>query len=237
MNETKKQLAANLEQVQERIARACARVGRDPDSVQLIAITKYAEWTWVETLVELGITQLGESRPQQLMERHEWLRDHPEIEWHLIGHLQRNKVRPILPRVTRIHSVDSLKLLKRIGLLAEELSLQPKVLLEVNLPGEATKDGFSVEELESQWDQLRTVSHAQITGLMAMAPHTEDETVLRGVFGSLRQLRDRLESRSEGQLRLPELSMGMSGDFEIAIEEGATHIRIGSRLFEGIKSG
>lgn len=236
MNATEKQLADNLNEVRERIAAACARADRDPESVQLIAITKYAEWPWVEMLVELGITQLGESRPQQLLERYELLKGKPKIAWHLIGHLQRNKVRPMLPRVTRIHSVDSLKLLHRIGLLAEELALHPKVLLEVNLAGDEAKDGFSVPELESQWDELRTVPHVEITGLMCMAPYTDEEHVLRGVFGSLRELRDRLKSRSEGQLQLPELSMGMSGDYEIAIEEGATHIRIGSRLFEGLES-
>ncbi|MCA9070051.1 MAG: YggS family pyridoxal phosphate-dependent enzyme [Planctomycetaceae bacterium] len=235
MNATERQLAANLSDVQARIAGACARGGRDPDSVQLIAITKYAEWSWVEALMELGITQLGESRPQQLMERYDLLREKPEIEWHLIGHLQRNKVRPMLPRVARIHSVDSLKLLQRIGLLAEELALTPKVLLEVNLVGDESKDGFSIEELKTQWDELRTVPRVQITGLMAMAPHTENETALRGTFRNLRELREELKSRTEGQLQLPELSMGMSGDYEIAIEEGATHIRIGSRLFEGLE--
>jgi uncharacterized pyridoxal phosphate-containing UPF0001 family protein len=120
-------------------------------------------------------------------------------------------------------------------LLASELDITPEVLLEVNLSGEQTKDGFAATELEALWPTILKLSHVQITGLMTMAPYTEDEGIIRGVFRSLRQLRDRLESQSEGTLRLPELSMGMSHDFQIAIEEGATHIRIGSRLFEGLE--
>jgi hypothetical protein len=157
------------------------------------------------------------------------------VEWHLIGHLQRNKVRPMLPYVTRFHSVDTLKLLKRMDLLAGELNMHPQVFLEVNVSGEASKDGFSARELESQWETLAKLSRARILGLMTMAPLTEDETIVRGTFRNLRVLRDQLVTQSEGRLHLPELSMGMSGDFEIAIEEGATHIRVGSRLFDGLE--
>jgi uncharacterized pyridoxal phosphate-containing UPF0001 family protein len=153
----------------------------------------------------------------------------------LIGHLQRNKVRPMLGRASRFHSADTFKLLDRMELLANELHVSPKVLLEVNLSGEATKDGFSATDLEAQGPALLKFSRVQITGLMTMAPDTEDQDILRGVFRSQRQLRDRLESQSEGKLRLPELSMGMSHDFQVAIEEGATHIRLGSRLFEGLE--
>lgn len=236
MNAIHRQLQENLAEVREAIAGACRRAGRSPDSVELIAVTKYAEWSWVEELIELGACQLGESRPQQLIERNALLKPGQRVDWHLIGHLQRNKVRPILPLVSRIHSVDSLKLAKRIELLAAELELSPKVLLEVNLSREPAKDGFSPEELESAWETLCNQSHLQITGLMTMAPDTSDERILRGVFRELRELRDRLVSRSDGERKLPELSMGMSGDFELAIEEGATHIRIGSRLFAGCDS-
>jgi uncharacterized pyridoxal phosphate-containing UPF0001 family protein len=120
-------------------------------------------------------------------------------------------------------------------LLAAELDVSPEVLLEVNLSGEATKDGFTAAELELQWQDVLKLSRVQITGLMTMAPDTEDENIIRGIFRNLRQLRDRLRDQSEGQLRLPELSMGMSQDYEIAVEEGATHVRIGSRLFEGLE--
>ncbi len=229
------QISRNLEQVNEDIAKACARSGRTRGSVKLVAVTKYADWPWVEALVKLGVRDLGESRPQQLLERSETLDSSPNVHWHLIGHLQRNKVRPMLGRVFRFHSVDSFKLLDRMELLAAELNVSPQVLLEVNLSGEAAKDGFAATELESQWQALTKFSHIQITGLMTMAPYTEDEDLIRNVFRNLRQLRDRMEFQSDSQLQLPELSMGMSHDFEIAIEEGATHIRIGSRLFEGLE--
>ncbi len=236
MSPIEQQIAANLADVEERMAAACARAGRERDSVQLIAVTKYAAWEWVEALVELGVRRLGESRPQQLIERSERLPADAGVEWHLIGHLQRNKVRPMLPRVASIHSVDAFKLLDRIELIAGELNFSPRLLLEVNLSGEASKDGFSAKELQTRGEDLLKYSQARITGLMTMAPHTEDESAVRAAFRNLRRLRDELQRQSESRLPLPELSMGMSGDFEIAIEEGATHIRIGSQLFEGLES-
>lgn len=235
MNRLQEQISQNLAEVNSGIEKACARSGRNADSVTLIAVTKYAEWPWVEALVGLGVQNLGESRPQQLLERFEKLDAARNVQWHLIGHLQRNKVRPMLGKVFRFHSVDTFRLLDRMELLAGEVGISPTALLEVNLSGEATKDGFTASELESHWQALTKFSRVQITGLMTMAPYTEDKDIIRGVFRSLRELRDRLEMRSEGKLRLPELSMGMSNDFEIAIEEGATHIRIGSRLFEGLE--
>ena len=201
-----------------------------------MAVTKYALWEWVEILVDLGVRRLGESRPQQLIERSERLPAETGVEWHLIGHLQRNKVRPILPRVARIHSVDSLRLLERIEWIAKDSGVSPKVLLEVNVSEEPTKDGFSVPELESRWDDLLQFSRLEITGLMTMAPDTGDDEAARSAFRKLRRLRDELETRSAGRLSLPELSMGMSGDFELAIEEGATHIRVGSGLFAGLEA-
>lgn len=235
MSQIERQISENLAEVHARIASACARSGRIVDAVTLVAVTKYADWPWVETLVSLGIRDLGESRPQQLLDRAEKLDPSQNIHWHLIGHLQRNKVRPILGKVFRFHSVDTFKLLDRMQLLAAEVHVSPHALLEVHLSGEATKDGFAITELESQWKSLLKLSPIQITGLMTMAPDTEDEDIIRGVFRSLRQLRDRLETLSEGKLHLPELSMGMSHDYEIAIEEGATLIRLGSRLFAGLK--
>jgi pyridoxal phosphate enzyme (YggS family) len=235
MSQIEERISQNLAEVNADIATACARSGRRADSVTLVAVTKYAEWPWVEALVSLGVKDLGESRPQQLLERSEKLGPSSSVHWHLIGHLQRNKVRPMLGRAYRFHSADTFKLLDRMELLASELDVSAQVLLEVNLSGEATKDGFAPPELESQWPSLLKHSHVRITGLMTMAPYTDDDDVIRGVFRSLRQFRDRLETQSEGKLHLPELSMGMSHDYEIAIEEGATHIRIGSRLFEGLE--
>lgn len=225
-------LADNLHRVTEEIAAACARAGRSSSDVTLVAVTKYSELNWVRRLAELGVRDLGESRPQQLVERAEQLPS--DIRWHLIGHLQRNKVKLVLPRTALIHSVDSLRLLERISEVAVEQSLRPQVLLEVNVSGEASKDGISVADLTVQWDALQAVPNVTIAGLMTMAPLNDDSEAARPVFAALRQLRDTLAARATPNAQLTELSMGMSGDFSVAIEEGATLIRIGSRLFEGL---
>ncbi|TXT35729.1 MAG: hypothetical protein FD138_1237, partial [Planctomycetota bacterium] len=190
---------------------------------------------WVRRLVELGVHNLAESRPQQLVERAEQFPS--DIRWHLIGHLQRNKVKQVLPRAAVVHSVDSLRLLERIGEVAVDLSLRPRVLLEVNVSGESAKDGLSVTELTSQWDALQAVPNVDLVGLMTMAPLVDDPEAARPVFRELRQLRDNLAARAAPHVQLTELSMGMSGDFAVAIEEGATLVRIGSRLFEGLEDG
>lgn len=227
-------LADNLGRVRDEIAAACVRAGRSPSDVRLIAVTKYAELAWVRGLVELGQLDLAESRPQQLVERAGELAS--DVRWHLIGHLQRNKVKPVLSATTLIHSVDSLRLLERISEVAAEQSLYPRVLLEVNVSGEVAKDGLSMADVTSQWDALQAVPNVEIAGLMTMAPLADDPAAARPVFASLRQLRDDLASRAAPHVSLTELSMGMSGDFTVAIEEGATLVRIGSRLFEGLES-
>lgn len=224
----------NWNRVNEEIECACKRSGRLVSAVKLVAVTKYARLEWINRLIELGVRDLGENRPQQLVERADQLPLH--VEWHLIGHLQRNKVRPVLPKTALIHSVDSVKLLERIASIAVELDLLPRVLLEVNVSGEASKDGMAVEELRSQWDKFIEIPGVEIRGLMTMAPQSDDPATARLVFQSLRQLRDDLAARSPSHIQLPELSMGMSGDFHIAIEEGATIVRIGSRLFDGLES-
>ena len=225
-------MADNLQRITTEIAAACVRAGRSPSQVTLVAVTKYAELAWVRRLVELGIRDLAENRPQQFVERAAQLPS--EIHWHLIGHLQRNKVKSVLPRTALIHSVDSLRLLERISEVAAEQSLRPRVLLEVNVAGEASKDGLPVAELKSQWDAFQAVPQVDIVGLMTMAPLADDPEAARPVFRELRQLRDHLAARAAPHVQLTELSMGMSGDFVVAIEEGATLIRIGSRLFEGL---
>ncbi|MFM9960499.1 MAG: YggS family pyridoxal phosphate-dependent enzyme [Planctomycetaceae bacterium] len=226
-------LADNLHRVTADIAAACSRAGRSPDEVTLVAVTKYTELIWVRPLIELGVRNLGESRPQQLLERSEQLPS--DVHWHLIGHLQRNKVKPLLPKTVLIHSVDSLRLLERISVIAAELSLRPRVLLEINVSGEASKDGLTASELTANWDAFQSVPHVDVVGLMTMAPLADDPTAARPVFRALRQLRDELAARSAANVKLTELSMGMSGDFTVAIEEGATLVRIGSRLFEGLE--
>jgi pyridoxal phosphate enzyme (YggS family) len=232
MSDLVAQIAGNLEAIQGRIDDALKRSERSPGDVRLIAVTKYAKLPWVQALVDLGVNLLGESRPQQLVERTSQVAG--AVDWHLIGHLQRNKVRLVLPHVRMIHSVDSLRLARRIDEVAGELSLRPTVLLETNVSGEASKDGFSVAELTSAWSDLTALAHVEIAGLMTMAPASESPESARPVFETLHDLRERLAAASPAGLTLPELSMGMSADFEVAIEEGATLVRIGSALYEGL---
>jgi hypothetical protein len=226
-------LAQNYQTIQDRIAAAAERAGRAPDSVTLVAVTKYAELEWVRALVELGATQLGESRPQQLLERAAAI--DARVQWHLIGHLQRNKARRVLPMVSLTHSVDTFRLLATLERFAEESSLRPRVLLEVNLTREPAKSGFAEEELVAGWEAVLACRHVQVEGVMTMAAYSPDPESARPTFAALRRLRDRLVRISPPDLKLPELSMGMTGDFEVAIEEGATLVRIGSALFEGLE--
>lgn len=222
-------LRENFAQLAMKREAACKRSGRDPRHVQLVAVTKSVPLSVVTILRKIGLTHFGENRPQQLIERAQALAD--PIDWHLIGPLQRNKVRAVLPYARWIHSVASQQLLERMGRVAGELNLCPKVLLQVNISGEASKQGFTPDGIRREWPALLQVPNVDITGLMTMAPDTEDEEIIRTTFRGLRHLRDELRV---DQWPLSELSMGMSHDFEIAIEEGATLIRVGSLLFEGI---
>ncbi|MEI8022345.1 MAG: YggS family pyridoxal phosphate-dependent enzyme [Schlesneria sp.] len=233
--EIRKQLEQNLSSIRERIARACQVSGRSVSEVTLIAVTKYAEIEWVRELIDLdGVWDLGEARPQQLVSR---ARELPlEICWHLIGHLQRNKAEDILPFAEMIHSVDSVRLFEHLAKLGQKLANPPKILLEVNVSGEQSKDGFDPAELLIAWPKLKTCDSLEIAGLMTMAPLGDSAEFARPVFCRLRELRDRLRAESDGRWQLPELSMGMSGDFEVGIEEGATLIRLGSCLFEGLSN-
>lgn len=231
-NTVSDQLAHNLCQVRQRISVACDRVGRSLEDVTLIAVTKYAPLNWVRELIALGVTDLGESRPQQLIARAKELS--PSVRWHQIGHLQRNKADSLLSVVERIHSVDSIRLIEQLAKSAVQQNCRARILLEVNVTGEPTKDGFVANELIAAWPALLEQPALGIDGLMTMAPLNESPEVARAAFRGLRELRDRLVEISRGASTLPQLSMGMSGDFEVGIEEGATFVRIGSSLFEGL---
>lgn len=224
----------NLADVLTDIRAACLRVGRDAGEVRLVAVTKYAEWEWVEALANSHLI-FGENRPQQLSERQTKM---PHAQWHLIGQLQRNKVKLAVEHAAVIHSVDSLRLLQRISVVSEELRRRPQVLLQVNVSGEESKSGFTPAELRTDWQNIVTChQHVELTGLMTMAPASDIPEDARTTFHALTELRKELAASPEAaekEIRLQELSMGMSGDFEVAIEEGATLIRVGSRLFAGL---
>jgi hypothetical protein len=234
MDSVTSRIAANYAGVVERIAAACRCAGRAPSEVRLVAVTKSAQVAWIEALVALGARDLAESRPQRLCERAALIE--PPVHWHLIGQLQRNKVRKVLPIARWIHSVDSLPLLRRIDEVAGELAVRPRLLLEVNVSGEAAKSGFQPHELAEAWPLVAAVSNVEVAGLMTMAPLFDSPEAARPVFAALRAFRDQLKMRDPA-CELPELSMGMSGDFEAAIEEGATMVRVGSSLFEGLEGG
>ncbi len=229
------QIAENYRRLRARMTAACVRVDRAVSDVKLVAVTKYARLEWVRALLTLGVHDLGESRPQQLVERVAAIAE--PVRWHMIGPLQRNKARRVLPLVTLIHSVDRLRLLKTLDGLADDLEFRPRVLLEVNIAGEASKHGFSADELLADWQTVLGCRNVQVDGLMTMAPWTDQTEAARPVFRQLRELRDRLADLSPASVTLEELSMGMSRDFEIAIEEGATFVRIGSELFGGLETG
>ena len=232
---THQRIAANLAVVRERITAAAERAGRAADSVKLVAVTKYVAPDAIRAVVAAGCTQLGESRPQQLWQRAAELSDLP-IRWHMIGHMQRNKVRRTLPLVSMLQSVDSLRLAEAINAEAAEIGRTSGIdaLLEVNVSGETAKHGFSADEVQAALPQLAKFAHLRIRGLMCMAGLEGNLDDARREFAALRQLGERLRGECPPNVAIDELSMGMSGDYEVAIAEGATIVRVGSALFEGI---
>jgi pyridoxal phosphate enzyme (YggS family) len=239
-------IADNLHRVQERIARAAESAGRRAEEILLVGVTKYVDSASAAQLVAAGCTNLGESRPQELWKKAETLPDEPAsagrdvtaanpIHWHLIGHLQRNKVARTLPLVSLIHSVDSERLLAEIKAArqAADDNLPPiHVLLEVNTSGETAKHGLAPEKVEPLLASAAKFDHVRIRGLMTMAALEGGSATAARNFASLRELRDRLKPNAPNNITLDELSMGMSDDFEIAIREGATIVRVGSLLWK-----
>lgn len=220
-------LQARFEAIRERIARAAARADRDPGEITLVAVTKTLPEEAVRAAHRLGIRDFGENRVQELIAKKGALSD-IEIRWHLIGHLQSNKVRQVYREVVLIHSVDSLHLAERIDEIASAEGPPVEALLQVNTSGEATKFGVRPEEARAIAEGIHRLSSVRLRGLMTLGPLTEDEAAIRESFRILRRSRDEMRD-----LLTPDtiLSMGMSGDFEIAIEEGATHVRVGTALF------
>jgi PLP dependent protein len=225
-------LAARLQAVESRLAAACARAGRARDEVTLVAVTKTVGSDVARRLHRLGAVHLGESRPQELWRKTAELP--ATVTWHLIGHLQRNKIERTLPLVRLIHSVDSLRLLEALERETTRQARPVEILLEVNASGEANKHGFPPEEVPSLLPKLSALRQVRVRGLMTMAALADDPEAARPAFAALRRLRDALRRQVEPPHELGELSMGMTNDFEVAVEEGATLVRIGSALFEGL---
>jgi pyridoxal phosphate enzyme (YggS family) len=228
-------LLDNLARVRQRIATAAERAGRSAEDVKLIAVTKYVDAAIARQLAEGGCHDLGEARPQELLTKAEALADLP-VRWHLIGHLQRNKAKKLLPLVSLIHSGDSLRLLEELDRLADQQQRIVEVLLEVNISGDASKHGFQPSETELALPQIAKLTHLRVRGLMAMSGLHASLDEAAGQFEQVRQLRDRLQAIAPPNVSLAELSMGMTDDFEAAIAAGATLVRVGSALFEGMRS-
>jgi PLP dependent protein len=228
-------LAERLARLEDRIRAACSRAGRPRSAVTVVAVTKSVGPTAATILTELGVLDLGESRPQELWHKAEPLA--PAVRWHLVGHLQRNKVERTLRRVYLIHSVDSIRLLDALEAEAATQGRPLDVLLEVNVSREENKTGFAPDDLTGLAPHFAALRHVRVRGLMTMAAQTENAEVARPTFSELRRLRDRLQTEAGDSLKLEHLSMGMTNDFEIAIEEGATLIRVGTALFDGVPGG
>ena len=217
----------NLERVREQIAQAAAKAGRDVKDIELVAITKTHPAEKVGEAVEAGQTLFGESRVQEARAKISELSSN--IRWHFVGHLQKNKVRQALPLFEMIHSVDSLALAQDINRIADEEGLYPRVLLEVNVAGEGSKFGFAPDDLREQMEVLLALQRLSIEGLMCIPPLAVESEDSRKFFVQVRELRDSLEK--EFNMKLPQLSMGMTQDFPIGIQEGATLVRVGTAIF------
>ena len=221
------QISDNLINIHSRIQDAAHRVGRQVSDVRLVAVSKTYPPAVIQEAWNAGQHVFGENRVQDALPK---IAELPaEAEWHFIGHLQSNKIRKALPAFTLIHGVDNLELAQQINRIAGEMGLTANILLEINVSGEASKFGFSPTDLRQNLEDLLCLPNIRINGLMTMAPYSEDPETARPVFSKLRILRDELAAKTGQALR--ELSMGMSGDFEVGIEEGATIVRIGSSIF------
>ena len=220
-------IAENLERVREQIAQAATKSGRTVDDVDLVAISKTHEAEKVREAIEAGQKLFGESKVQEARAKIPELPSN--LRWHFVGHLQKNKIRHALPLFELIQSVDSLALAEDINRIAEEEGLHPRVLLEVNVAGEGSKFGLAPEKLREQMESLLAFSRLSILGLMCIPPIAEEAEASRKYFIALRELRDRLQT--EFHVDLAQLSMGMTQDYPVAVEEGATLVRVGTAIF------
>ena len=220
-------LATRFRRIQDRIRAAAEGAGRDPSGIRLVAVSKTHPPESIRAVAESGQTLFGESRIQEAQAKIPLLPS--SLEWHFIGHLQSNKIRKALPLFAFFHGIDNSALAAQMNRVSEESGSFPRVLLEVNVSGEGTKFGFPPDRLHADIADLLALPRLQVLGLMTMAPYSDDPLAARPYFAALRRLRDDLEQQTG--THLPELSMGMSGDFESAIAEGSTLVRIGSAIF------
>lgn len=215
----------NMEQIHFNIRQACERSNRNPDEISIIAVTKYVTIERTEEVIDAGIENLGENRLEGFLEKYNQIKD--KAKWHFIGTLQTRKVKDIIDKVTAVHSLDRTSLAKEID---KRVTEPVDCFVQVNVSGEASKHGLAPDKVTPFIEEIAVYNNIRVVGLMTMAPHVEDEQVLRNTFKKLVELRDQMKNKNITNAPCEYLSMGMSNDYEIAIEEGATHIRIGSKL-------
>ena len=246
----KSALAEKLDDIRGRIAKACEKAKRDPKDVTLIAVTKTAGPEAIREIVSLDVTDLGESRVQQLLQRASQMNevlsrrrihgDDPAPakapHWHMIGHVQRNKVKQLLPLIYCVHSIDSLRLAEEIDAAAEKLGQKVNVMMQLNASEESQKFGVAIGAATHLGEQIATMPNLQLAGLMTMAELTDDEKAIRTAFRRTREVFEEMRWQKTGGPGFRHLSMGMSHDYELAIEEGATMVRIGTALFGNVTS-
>lgn len=222
-------LKENLQQVEDRIAQACARAGRDRSEVTLIAVSKTKPVEMLQEVYDAGIRTFGENKVQEICEKYDKLPS--DIKWHMIGHLQRNKVRQVIDKAALIHSVDSYRLAQEISVQAQKNNLQMPILIEVNIAQEESKFGISADETIQLVEEIAALPNLKIMGLMTIAPYVEDAEENRLYFRQIRQLSVDIKNKNIDNVSMDVLSMGMTGDYEVAIEEGATMVRVGTGIF------
>jgi len=242
----KSALSEKLDEVKDRIAAACAKAKRETSEVTLIAVTKTAAPEQLREILTLGVADLGESRAQQLTQRALQLNEFhtrqlahgsegvaDKLRWHMVGHVQRNKIKQLLPVVSIVHSIDSLRLAEELDIQAGRIGKKLPVMMQVNASEESQKYGVAVGASVHLAEQIGQMDHLQILGLMCMAPFTEDEKVIRHCFTRTHEIFEEMKWHKIGGPAFKHLSMGMSHDYQIAIEEGSTMVRVGSALFGG----
>lgn len=224
-----KQLEQNYQNVLANIQAACQRSGRNPEDITLIAVSKTKPVELVRMAIDIGMTEFGENKPQEIRDKTKQIS--APIKWHMIGHLQSNKIKYVLTSCALIHSVDSLKLAQQLNDQATKKETHVNILLQVNISEEKSKQGFLVDELEDRVRQIGRLDHIRIQGLMTIAPYVDDPEDNRHLFRQLNELLIDIKSKNIDNVNMNVLSMGMTGDYAVAIEEGATHIRVGTGLF------
>ena len=219
----------HLNEVRENIQKACEKAGRSPQEVTLIAVSKTKPLFMLEEAYEAGARDFGENKVQEILEKHPKMPE--DARFHMIGDLQRNKVKQVLPHAVLIHSVDSYRLAEQISQEAGKLGITAKILLEVNVAKEESKFGMMPEDVEEMAGQIAALPHLQIEGLMTIAPFVDDQEKNRPVFRKLYQLSVDIKKKNIDNVSMSVLSMGMTGDYQVAVEEGSTMIRVGTGIF------